>query len=69
MLDRKTLSELELIVFDLDGTLLNDSGEIGGRQLNWFRNYASLECSSLLRAGGFTALLSLMRKRLISELH
>lgn len=33
MLDKKLLKKLELIVFDLDGTLLNKYGEIGEKSI------------------------------------
>lgn len=35
MLDKKILKKLELIVFDLDGTLLNQYGEIGEKSIEY----------------------------------
>ena len=35
MIDKNILKKLELIVFDLDGTLLNKYGEIGEKSLEY----------------------------------
>jgi len=35
MLDKKLLKKLEIIVFDLDGTLLNEYGEIGEKSIEY----------------------------------
>ena len=42
MLDPKKLKKIELVIFDVDGTLVNDNGEIGDRTKKFIRELKKL---------------------------